>query len=286
MSRNRASLGGLVLILILGFLGAGLWHWVAQESAPEWTSDREVLRIGYAIEAPYAMIGTDGLPEGAVPLIAAELAKRVGARRVEWRLSEFGQLIDELDSGTVDVIAAGLFVTPEREMKVAFSSVVFEVGPGLLVRAGNPRGITDYSALARTPGVIATALSGAVEIEHLREAGVPLEAILPVPDAWSGRSLVGAGRADALALSAPSVRWLARTGGDKEGETGFEAVSFSATHARDVGRVAFAFRRQDRALLAAWNQAQAEFMTSQSYREIAERHGFAPLAAAGTGGRP
>lgn len=277
MNRRRAIIGGMFSLLALAGVAAG-WLGLAGRDVVEWTPKGGVLRIGYAVEPPYAMVGLDGRPDGALPVIAAELAGRVGATRVEWRLSEFGQLVDELESGVVDVVAAGFFITPEREKSVAFSSVVFEVGPGLLVRAGNPRGVAGYESFTDASGTLVAALAGAVEIERLRERGMPDAAIMVVPDAWSGRSLVGAGRADALALSAPSVRWLARPAADA-GEPEFEAVVFPPMEARDAGRVAYAFRKRDRRLCAAWDRALAEFMAGSRYREIATRYGFTPLVA-------
>lgn len=74
------------------------------------------IRIGYAVEAPYAFLTTDGEVTGESPEIAKRVARQLGFNNIIWRQTEFGDLLDELEAGRIDVIAAGMFVTPVRHL--------------------------------------------------------------------------------------------------------------------------------------------------------------------------
>ena len=99
---------------------------------------RGVIRIGYAIEAPYAYLADDGNVTGLDPEVARMVANRLGIPRIEWRLMEFDALLAGLKSGQYDVTAAGLFITPERARQVIFSQPTFQARPGLLVNPAIP----------------------------------------------------------------------------------------------------------------------------------------------------
>ena len=98
------------------------------------------IRIGYAVEAPYAFLTPDGELTGESPEVAKRITSRLGIPRITWRQVEFASLIDELDAGRIDMIASGMFVTEERARRVAFSIPTFHTHQALLVRAGNPGG--------------------------------------------------------------------------------------------------------------------------------------------------
>jgi membrane-bound lytic murein transglycosylase MltF len=68
---------------------------------------------------------------GESPEVAKQIAARLEVRQVKWRQAEFGALIAELEAGRIDVIAAGMFMTPERAQRVSFSVPSFHVRQGL-----------------------------------------------------------------------------------------------------------------------------------------------------------
>lgn len=116
-------------------------------------------------------------------------------------------------------------------------------------------------------------LDGAVEGELLRCLGVPATRLVVVPDEQAGAAAVAHGLADALALSAPSLRWLVRA----HPRDGVE-------EARDVvqppgpeypARFALAVRRDDATLADAWSAAQAAVAATPARAQLLEQFGFA-----------
>lgn len=277
----RRFLGAVGCLLVI-FVAVGVLRWRGDDSWRR-VSEAGVIRIGYAVEAPYAMADAEGRVTGQLPEIARRVAEGLGVVRVEWGLTEFASLADELEAGRFDVVAAGLFVTTERAKHMSFSRPVFEVKPGLLVKAGNPLGLHSYADVTAQPEVRVAVLAGSVEADLLREVGMGQGRLVEVPDGPAGRALVAVGRVDGLALSRPTVRWMAEKLGGGALE---EATPFAGPDAAG-GRVAFAFHPRDRALRAAWDRELGAFMEEPEYREIAERFGFEPWknAEAGNGRR-
>lgn len=236
------------------------------------------LRVGYAVEAPYAYLKERGEVTGESPETARAVAAWLGRGEPEWVLTDFGSLIAELEAGRFDVIAAGLFVTEERAKRVAFSRPTASVGPGLLVQRGNPHRLHAYADAVERAGVKLAALAGAVEAEELKRAGLPAERVVTVPDAGAGLALLRAGRVDGLALSQPTVRWMAgrpESGGEVEAAEPFRGPAGVA-----ADRVAFAFRKKDRRLREQWDEALAALEENGTRARIEREFGFAAAAEA------
>ncbi|WP_281276052.1 ectoine/hydroxyectoine ABC transporter substrate-binding protein EhuB [Geomonas edaphica] len=227
------------------------------------------IRIGYAVEAPYAFVTQDGTVTGESPEIAKHIAKTIGIDQITWRQAEFGSLINELEAGRIDVVAAGMFVTPERKMQVAFSAPTFQVRPGLLVPAGNPLRLYSYKELA-THDVTVAVLNGSVEENTLRRLGVPSRRLLAVPDTLTGLAAVTSGLAAGMAISSPTARWIAQH--SKEQVEAAEAPARVASDSLGLG--AFAFRKEDRALLEAWNRALDGYIGTKEHLTLVSRFGF------------
>ena len=233
-----------------------------------------VIRIGYANEAPFAFLRPDGEVSGHTPELARRVVERLGIRHVEWRVTEFNALIGELEDGHIDVIAAGMFITAERAQRVQFSEPIFHVGQALLVAKGNPKGLHSYADALGRPEVRLAALAGAVEATLLEQLGLPASQRVLMPDVATGRAAVETGLVDGLALTTPSIDWMVRQ--DRSGKTE-RASPFSQTLPRELGGHgygAFAFRKEDRALLDAWNTQQAELLRDREFQVLIEEFGF------------
>ncbi|MFH1499028.1 MAG: ectoine/hydroxyectoine ABC transporter substrate-binding protein EhuB [Verrucomicrobiota bacterium] len=257
-----------------GLVLAAVWltGWLSQRSDGR-AGLPERLRIGFAIEAPYAYLTEDGRVTGESPEIARRVAARLGYGEPEWVLTEFGSLVTQLREGRFDVVASGLFVTAERERLVAFSRPTLSVRPALLVAAGNPRELHSYADVARWGHVRVAVVAGSVEAEMLAGEGVPAERIVLVPDPPSGLALLKSGRVDGLALSRPTVVWLAALpahAGTLEAAEPFEVSSTLSS-----ARVAHAFRQEDKALRRAWDEALAGFLQGDEHRELLRGLGLA-----------
>lgn len=265
--RHPASLGILILIV-----AALVWLYSGTDNSLQRLQAGAPLRIGYAVEPPYAVIEADGKLTGEAPEIARRIAAALGIKQLEWRQLEFGELIPELENGSIDVITAGMFITPDRAKRVAFSDPTWHVRPGLLVSRDNPKGILSYRQASSRPELRIAVLAGSIEEQLIQEFSSGKSQPLRVPDALTGRVAVEAGLADALMLSEPSVRWLSRQ--NQLGST--DAVFPESTPGDDMtyGRTAFAFRLSERALRQGWNKALHAYLGSKDHRELLVRLGL------------
>ena len=245
-----------------------------------------VLRIGYAVEAPYAFLGPSGEVTGESPEVARRIVQRLGIRNVQWRLVDFRMLLDELEDGRIDVVAAGMFITRERAHRVAFSIPTFHVRQGLLVRKGASPGLRTYGEAVGRPEVRLAVLSGSIEEGMLRRLGLAPAQIQVVPDARTGLAAVHSGLADGLALSSPTVRWMALQdrSGDLEMAAPFEASGLPQEDEQGYG--AFAFRKGDRRLREAWDEALRTFIGSPEHQALVARFGFTREEWLGPSGLP
>ncbi len=272
MQLTRSRLAGLFLALLALF--AGLWWLSWHDDTLARARTDAGLRIGYAVEPPYAFLTADGEVTGEAPEIVRHVAAQLGIKHIEWRQVEFGKLIDALETGQIDVIAAGMFITPEREERVRFSVPTLQVHPGLLVARGNPKRISSYREAAARDDVFIAVLAGAVEERILRQLGAPDERLVVVPDAPTGRQAIETGLADALLLSEPTVRWMAHQA--ELGQTESVETSFQAGEAEAYGRPAFAFRSDDQGLWEVWNVALQAYLHSPEHTALLARLGLVP----------
>lgn len=240
------------------------------------------VRVGYAVEAPFAFLKADGEVTGESPEVAKQIVARLGIPRIEWYLVEFGSLISALEAGRIDVIAAGMFITRERVQSVRFSEPSLHVRQGLLTAKGNPRQIHSYEQVLAQPSLKIAVLSGAVEEDLLRRIGLPEHQLVTVPDALTGRAAVESGVADGLALSAPTVRWLALRGQLSNTEAAEPFYQPGLALEGRLGFVAFAFRKADRRLCSAWNAALNTFIGTPEHLALISEFGLTEADLPGT----
>lgn len=268
--RRRWGLAALLALLLA--LAALAYAWLGDDGALARVQRAGVLRVGYAVEAPYAMRDARGEVVGEAPELARLVAQALGLARIEWVQTSFEDLIPGLQARRFDVVAAGMFVTPERARQVLFSDPSVRVLPGLLVRQGNPLHLRGEADLLERAGLRVAALKGSVEAARLAGLGLGGERLLLVEDAQAGRTALESGAADALCLSLPTVRWQAN-----ERPGSLQALRLRQLGgAPALGYAAFQFNRQDLTLQQAWIRAQAALMGSPRHLQAIARYGFTP----------
>ena len=253
----------LCLLAVLGFSRL----WLESSDPLQRFRGQNSIRIGYAVEAPFAFLRADRQPTGESPEVALEVCRRLGLERIEWCLTEFGSLIDGLQREQFDVIAAGMFITEARREKVCFSRPTFSVGSALLTRRLAPLPGGDYSELSRSKARVAV-LTQSYEEARFQALGLAEDRLLRVPDARTGCALVMEGKADALALSGPTLRWMSRE------QPGLSCLECGEEQRRFQG--AFAFRKQDDELCQAWNRVLETYIGSREHRALLTTFGFRP----------
>lgn len=234
------------------------------------------IRIGYANEAPFAyMDSKEAKVTGESVEIARVVLKRMGVNEVEGVLTEFGSLIPGLAAKRFDIIAAGMYVTPERCKQVAFSDPTYGVGEAFLVKQGNPKNLHSYEDVAKNPDARLGVVVGAIQSEYAEKVKVPAGQVVVFPDAVSALSGVQAGRADAYAATALTINDLmgkTQAGSDLEKAEPFTDPVIDGKSVRGYG--AYAFRTDDKDFADAFNAELAKFIGTSEHKQLVEPFGF------------
>ncbi|ACC72997.1 ectoine/hydroxyectoine ABC transporter substrate-binding protein EhuB [Paraburkholderia phymatum] len=227
------------------------------------------VRIGYANEAPFAYTQPDGKVTGESPEISRKIFEKLGVKKVDAVLTEWGSLIPGLRAGRFDVIAAGMYITPERCKQVAFADPQYQIQDTLLVMKGNPKNLHSYGDIAKQPDIKLAVMSGAVEVANSRDAGVKDGQLLQVPDTTAQLQAVRTRRADAAAGTALTMKGLASKDAGQ-----VETVSTFKDDPKHTGYGALAFRPEDTDLRDAVNKQLHQWLGTPDHLATVEPFGF------------
>lgn len=245
----------------------------AAQDTLERLREQGYVRVGFANEAPYGYATPAGELTGEAPEVAKVVLQRMGIPEVDGVLTEFGSLIPGLNAGRFDMIAAGMFITPQRCEQIDFSEPSYGIGQAFLVKEGNPKNINNYADIAEKSDATLGVMAGAVEKGYAVDAGVPESRISTFPDGPSGLAAVQAGRVDAFALTSLSIANLVKTAG--EGAGVMRAEPFSIVAGESVkGHGAFGFRKEDDAFREAFNEELTKFIGTEEHLELVSQFGF------------
>ncbi len=258
-------------VLMLGLLPALLLlprSAISSESTLERARREGVLRVGFANEAPWGYLKPDGTLTGEAPEIIRVLVKRLGIEKIEGVLVEFSSLIPGLQAKRFDVIATALFIRPKRCTQVAFADPTVAVGNGFLVRRGNPKGLHSFEDVAKNSDATISILAGSVDLQYAKDAGIPAERVVQLPDGASQLEALRSGRVDAISQNGPAIQIYAdRTSGEFE-----RALPFRNTE-KTIGYGAFAVRLEDTELLEALNQALKDYIGTKEHLALVKPFG-------------
>ncbi len=285
-SRRHAWLAGMLLVLgaagLTGCSDSGSDSQAGSAGAKGAVSTLEAakaagkIRIGYANEAPFAYMDSQRAEvTGESVEIARVVLKRMGINQVEGVLTEFGSLIPGLQAKRFDIIAAGMYVTPERCRQAAFSNPTYGVSQALLVKQGNPKNLHSYEDAARNPNARLGVVVGAIESDYAASLKVPPDRTIVFPDAVSALAGVQAGRADAYAATALTVNDLMGKAGKDSGLEKAEPFTDPVIDGKGVrGYGAYAFRKEDQAFVDAFNAELAKFLGTEEHKKLVAPFGF------------
>lgn len=225
------------------------------------------LRVGYALEAPYAMLDERNQVIGEAPAVFNAALREAGLPPAVWVHADFGNLLDELESGRIDVIAAGMFITPERGKRVLFSRPTARVDSGLLVRRGQAP-LARYIDFLRGPKL--GVLRNSVEETRARRAGLDERQLRVYPDPATAIAALRAREIDALALSSVSVNYLAA----HDADAALDALPGFDTQAGAAGLPAFQWRHDAAALQRRVDLALEHYLGSPEHLAAVRGYGF------------
>lgn len=227
------------------------------------------VRIGIANEVPYGYEDDDGNVTGEAPEVAKAVLANLGIGNVEAVVVEFGTLIPGLQAGQFDMIAAGMFITPDRSEQIIFSDPDYCVSNAFAVADGNPMSITDFQSVIDSGATVAV-LSGAVDEGYAVDSGVPEDQIERFSDVNAQYDALAAGRVDAVSGTALTVNTQANARDGMEATPGFFPVIDGV---EQVGCGGFGFL--DQGFRDAFNAELKNLQADGTVMEIVTGFGFA-----------
>ena len=267
---RRTILKGMVALTALALSFGAAAITASAQDALERAREAGYIRVGFANEAPFGYATPDGKLTGEAPEVAKAILAKMGIEQVDGVLTEFGSLIPGLKAGRFDIIAAGMFINPQRCEQVQFSEPSYGIGQAFLVAEGNPKSIVDYSTIAGNKELKLAVMAGAVEAGYAEKAGVTQDQLVILPDQASLVSAVKAGRADAAALTALSIAQMAENNEGVESTKPFAEVAGESV----MGHGGFAFRPEDKALYEEFNKQLKEFIGTPEHIALVTPLGF------------
>jgi polar amino acid transport system substrate-binding protein len=231
------------------------------------------ITVGFAGEAPYAY-QEGGKLTGEDPAVHQEIWNAVGVDELRGVQVDFGQLIPGLNANRFDVVAAGMFILPERCQQAAFSEPVYCAPQAFLVAKGNPQNISDYQSAVQA-GIKVGVLSGAVEGLHLQKSGMPTGNIVELASQRDALAALTAGRVDAFALTSISLRNMLKDNPDANAELTEPFVPV-IDGKEELGCGGAVFRKADNDLREAFNAELAKLKQSGRLLELIQPFGFGP----------
>ncbi len=134
------------------------------------------VRVAYVEEPPFYSTAPDGSPTGADIELADLVLRAVGATTIEYLPTTFGELLEGVEAGRWD-LNIPIFVTPERSQIVNFSRPVWSLVDGFVVKCGNPKRLTSYSAVAEHAEATLGVIPGQVQLESALDAPDPADVL-------------------------------------------------------------------------------------------------------------
>lgn len=232
------------------------------------------ITVGIAGEQPYGF-QQNGKLTGEDPTIQKAIWGALGIDTVDAKQTEFDGLIPGLKAHHFDVVAAGMFITPDRCKNAIFSDPVYCAPEAFLVRKGNPKNLTDFPSVADS-GATLGVFNAAVESDYAKEAGVDQSKIKTMPNQQSAITQLKQGRIDAIALTSISLNWAlqhqsAATQKALEVTKGFFPT---VNGKKQLGCGGAVFRPEDTDLRDAFNKQLAKLKKSGKLLELIKPFGF------------
>ncbi len=267
----NSRVGRILSIISLSLVTAILANLPAHaQSTLEKIKNEGAIRVGFANEAPFGYATTSGVLTGEAPETARVILSNIGDIKLEGVLTEFGSLIPGLQAGRFDMIAAGMFIRPNRCEQINFSNPTYGIGQAFLVRAGNPRGLHSYEDVAGNEDAKLAVVAGGVERDYARDANIPDDRVTVLPDFPTATAAVQTGRVDALALTSLSIQNIVDTADDPN----LERASPFTDPPGVRGFGGFGFRKDAPDLLEAFNAGLSDFIGSPEHIEMMQGFGF------------
>lgn len=227
--------------------------------------------IAYIEEPPFGWTDEAHAATGADIELAETVLRSIGVTHIEHHLTTFSELLPGVQAGRWDMNVP-LFVTRERASQVAFSVPVWAIGDGFLVRAGNPKCLDSYQAVAARDDARLGIIAGQVQHQSARVAGVRDDQFVIFEAQSAAIDALRSGAIDAYASTAVGNRILAARIGAEQ----FEAVEHPSAQAagQHAPLGAFSFNKDNGRLLSAVNERLKTYLGSADHLARMAKYGI------------
>ena len=230
------------------------------------------VRVGLANEIPFGFVDGAGEAAGQSPAVAQAVFEELGVPEIVATSTSWDGLIPGLQNNQFDILAAGVFITPERCQEVAFSEPTATAPEAFMVAEGNPYGIQHFEDIAADPDIRLAVLNASVEQTYAEYFGVSDDQMELIPDQTTGFELLENGRVDAISMLKVSHEYLLiERGGAFEVTEPFYPVMDDK---EEKGWGGLCLRQGEDELLEEVNRVIAEFTESGRLLELGEEWGF------------
>ncbi|PWV45104.1 amino acid ABC transporter substrate-binding protein (PAAT family) [Nocardiopsis sp. L17-MgMaSL7] len=230
------------------------------------------VRVGLANEIPFGFVDGSGEAAGQSPAVAKAVFEELGIPEIVATSTSWDGLIPGLQNDQFDVLAAGVFITPDRCQEVAFSEPTATAPEAFMVAKGNPKGIQHFEDIAADPDIRLAVLNASVEQNYAEYFGVPEGQMELIPDQTTGFEMLENGRVDAISMLKVSHEYLLmERGGDFDVTEPFYPVMDGK---EEKGWGGLCLRQGDDEMLDEVNRVIAEFTESGRLLELGEEWGF------------
>ncbi|REJ07705.1 ectoine/hydroxyectoine ABC transporter substrate-binding protein EhuB [Microbacterium bovistercoris] len=268
LTRSALALTGALTLALAG-CASGDNTDSADQSTLEQARESGTITLAVASERPYSWV-EDGEPTGATIAMHKKIFEELGIDDIKVEEVEWNSLIPGLNAGRWDVVSAGMSILPDRCEQAAFSDPEIMYTTTLAVPKGNPQDLSDLDSVADKGGITLAVQSGAIEEGYADDLGIT--DVIKVDSATAGLETVESGRADAFALTAVSLNWMTD---DSDALETTGAFVQELDGVEQIGAGATVFRKEDKDLLAAYNEELAKITgDEQSYLDLVEPFGF------------
>jgi polar amino acid transport system substrate-binding protein len=218
------------------------------------------LRVGIQTDYPPLAFALDGKVGG----IEADLALRAGElldRRVRFVLIDRTNWMEALDEDRVDVVMAGVSVTPGRAVRVRFIEHYADVGQMAIIRRDQLAVLGRFNAI-RGSGIKVGFVTGTTGERYVRETLVDAVPV-PLPTVDSGERAVRDRSVDFFVHDAPTIWRLGTNPADRD--------LFGLYKLLTDEQLAWAVSRDNEALAARLDAVVLEMRANGDIDEIVSR---------------
>ncbi|QVJ01120.1 ectoine/hydroxyectoine ABC transporter substrate-binding protein EhuB [Nocardiopsis eucommiae] len=244
------------------------------QSTLERLREQGFVAVALANEVPFGFVDSSGNPAGQSPAVAKAVFEELGVPEIQASATSWDGLIPGLQANRYDVIAAGVFITPERCQEVAFSEPTATSPEAFLVAKDNPEKIQHFEDFVKNPDLKLAVLNGSVEQTYAEYFEVPSGQLELIPDQTRGFELLESGRVDAVSMLAVSHSYLLIERNMEDQYTVSDPFYPVMDGNEEKGWGGLCVRPEDEELLSEINRVVAEFTESGRLLELGEEWGF------------